>query len=56
MYRDMLKSKSIENIDGKEYKYSDAVYYMDIVTECEKLADYVLNVVQAVVEKKFNTY
>jgi phosphate:Na+ symporter len=56
MYRDLLKGKSIENIDGKEYKYSDAVYYMDIVTECEKLADYVLNVVQAVVEKKINTY
>jgi phosphate:Na+ symporter len=56
MYRDMLKSKSIENIDGKEYKYSDAVYYMDLVAECEKLGDYVLNVVQAVAEKTFNTY
>jgi phosphate:Na+ symporter len=56
MYRDMLKSKSIESIDGKEYKYSDTVYYMDLVSECEKLGDYVLNVVQAVVEKTFNTY
>ena len=56
LYRDLLKNKSIENIDGKEYKYSDAVYYMDIVTECEKLGDYVLNVIQAIVEKKFNTY
>jgi phosphate:Na+ symporter len=49
-YRDMLKSKSIEKIDGMEYKYSDTVYYMDMVAECEKLGDYVLNVVQAVVE------
>ncbi|MDR2468861.1 MAG: Na/Pi cotransporter family protein [Tannerella sp.] len=56
LYRDLLKNKSIENIDGKAYKYSDAVYYMDIVTECEKLGDYVLNVIQAIVEKKFNTY
>ncbi|MDR2040914.1 MAG: Na/Pi symporter, partial [Tannerella sp.] len=56
MYRDMLKNKSIESIDGKEYKYSDTVYYMDMVSECEKLGDYVLNVVQAMVEKTFNTY
>ncbi|MDR2139679.1 MAG: Na/Pi cotransporter family protein [Tannerella sp.] len=55
-YRDMLKSKSIESIDGKEYKYSDTVYYMDLVCECEKLGDYVLNVVQAVAEKTFNTH
>jgi phosphate:Na+ symporter len=54
MYRDLLKSKSIENIDGKAYKYSDTVYYMDLVAECEKLGDYVLNVAQAVVEKTLN--
>ncbi|MDR1456059.1 MAG: Na/Pi cotransporter family protein [Tannerella sp.] len=55
-YRDLLKSKSIESIDGKEYKYADTVYYMDLVAECEKLGDYVLNVVQAIVEKKYNAY
>jgi len=53
LYRNMLKNRNIENIDSKLYKYSDAVYYMDIVSECEKLGDYVLNVMQAVVEKKF---
>ncbi|MDR2920371.1 MAG: Na/Pi cotransporter family protein [Tannerella sp.] len=51
-YRDMLRNKNIDNIDNKAYSYSDAVYYMDIVSECERLGDYVLNVVQAVVEKK----
>lgn len=51
-YREMLKNKNIDDIDKKAYNYSDAVYYMDIVSECEKLGDYVLNVVQAVVEKK----
>ena len=30
----------------------DGVYYMDIISEAEKLGDYVLNVVQAVIEKK----
>jgi phosphate:Na+ symporter len=52
-YRDLLKNKSIGNIDGKAYKYADTVYYMDIISECEKLGDYILNVVQAIVEKKF---
>ena len=51
-YRNLLKDKNIDAIDNKEYDYSDAVYYMDIISECEKLGDYVLNVVQAVVEKK----
>lgn len=51
-YRNMLRDKNIDDIDNKVYSYSDAVYYMDLVSECERLGDYVLNVVQAVVEKK----
>lgn len=51
-YRNMLRDKNIDDIDNKVYSYSDAVYYMDIVSECERLGDYVLNVAQAVVEKK----
>ena len=50
-YRNQLKKDNIENIDAKKYNYSDSVYYIDIVAECEKLGDYVLNVVQAVVGK-----
>lgn len=51
-YRNMLKNKNIDDINNREYSYSDAVYYMDIVSECEKLGDYIINVVQAIVEKK----
>ena len=51
-YRNQLKNDNIENIDAKKYNYPDGVYYMDIVSECEKLGDYVVNVVQAVVGKK----
>ncbi|MDR2120317.1 MAG: Na/Pi cotransporter family protein [Tannerella sp.] len=49
-YRNMLKNKNIENLNNKAYKYSDAVYYMDIISECEKAGDYILNVVQAEAE------
>ena len=51
-YRNKLKSDNIENIDSKMYTYQDGIYYMDIVSECEKLGDYVINVAQAVVKKK----
>ncbi|MFC4665082.1 Na/Pi cotransporter family protein [Falsiporphyromonas endometrii] len=50
--RDRLKLKNMEDMQNKLYEYQDAVYYMDIVDECEKFGDYVLNVVQALVEKK----
>ena len=51
-YWNLLKNNNIDNIDNKLYKYSDVIFYMDIISECEKLDDYVLNVVQAIVEKK----
>lgn len=51
-YRNLLKQHNVEDINNKEYQYQDGVYYMDIVSEAEKLGDYVLNVVQAVIEKK----
>lgn len=51
-YRNQLKIHNMEDINNKKYQYQDGVYYMDIIGEAEKLGDYVLNVVQAVIEKK----
>lgn len=51
-YRNQLKNRNLEDVNSKKYDYQDGVYYMDIVAEIEKQADYVLNVVQAVIEKK----
>jgi len=45
-YRDTLKTKNIIDINNKEYDYQRGVYYMDIIAECEKLGDYVVNVVE----------
>ena len=47
-----MKIHNVEDINNKKYQYQDGVYYMDIIGEAEKLGDYVLNVVQAVIEKK----
>ena len=51
-YRNQLKNENIENIDNQIYSYQDAVYYMDIVSECERLGDYVINIAQSVVKTK----
>lgn len=51
-YRNQLKNRNIEDVNNKKYQYQDGVYYMDIIAESEKLGDYILNVVQAVIEKK----
>ena len=51
-YRNQLKNHNVEDINNKKYQYQDGVYYMDIIGEAEKLGGYVLNVVQAVIEKK----
>ena len=51
-YRNQLKIHNMEDVNNKKYQYQDGVYYMDLVGKSEKLGDYVLNVVQAVIEKK----
>lgn len=46
-YRNQLKNQNIVDVNNKEYSYQMGVYYMDIIAECEKLGDYVMNVVEA---------
>ena len=46
-YRKMLKDLNIEDINAKRYSYQIGVHYMDVVNDCEKLGDYVVNVVEA---------
>ena len=46
-YRTQLKSQNINDVNNHEYTYAIGTMYMDIVSECEKLADYVINVVEA---------
>ena len=46
-YRNQLKSQNIIDINKHEYTYAVGTIYMDIISECEKLGDYVVNVVEA---------
>lgn len=46
-YRTQLKSQNINDVNDHKYTYAIGTMYMDIVSECEKLGDYVVNVVEA---------
>ena len=46
-YRNQLKSQNINDINNHEYTYAVGTIYMDLINECEKLGDYVINVVEA---------
>ena len=45
--RNQLKFQNINDVNNHEYTYAVGTIYMDIVNECEKLGDYVVNVVEA---------
>jgi len=51
-YRTQLKEGNVSDINEHHYNYQAGVQYMDIVCECEKLGDYVINVVEAHEHKK----
>ena len=45
--RNSLKSENIHAINDRQYDYAIGTMYSDLVSECEKLGDYVVNVVEA---------
>ena len=51
-FRDQLKSQNINDVNNHVYTYGIGTIYMDIINECEKLGDYVVNVVEARMGRK----
>ena len=45
--RNNLKISNIQAINNHEYDYSIGAIFTDLISECEKLGDYVVNVVEA---------
>lgn len=46
-YRNQLRSQNINDVNDHKYTYAIGTMYIDIIQECEKLGDYVVNVVEA---------
>lgn len=51
-YRNQLKSEHLDNLKNGVYSYETGIIYNDLYCECEKLADYVINVSEALYEVK----
>ena len=46
-FRNELKLKNVEDVKEQKYDYQASVTYMDMIVECEKMGDYIINVIEA---------
>ena len=46
-FRTQLKNQNLLDVNSGIYGYQLGVFYVDFISECEKLGDYVMNVVEA---------
>lgn len=51
--RNHLKRENVESLNQNLYSYQNAVFYMDIISECERMGDYIMNVIESL-EVKHN--
>lgn len=47
-YRNQLRTGNIENINNRHYEYQAGIYYMDLVSDLERVGDYIVNVVEII--------
>ncbi len=50
-FRDKLRQQHLTDVKNKEYKYESGVIYNDIISHCERMGDYIINVSESIVEK-----
>lgn len=51
-FRSQLKNQNILDVNEGIYSYPLSVVYMDLITEAEKMGDYLVNVVEAIADVK----
>ena len=49
--RNHLREEHIVNIESNSYNYLTGVYYMDVLSELEKIGDFMINISQAIKQK-----
>lgn len=49
-YRNNLKEEHLMNIESSDSSYLLGVYYMDLVSECERVGDFIINISEAITE------
>ena len=54
--RDQLRAEFIQDVNAHHYSYAIGTLYGDIIADCEKLGDYVMNIVEARLGKRLLSY
>ena len=54
--RDQLRAETIVGVNSHQYSYALGTLYNDIVADCEKIGDYVMNIVEARLGKHLLSY
>ena len=49
-YRDVLRAEHTEAVKNNEYSYQTGICYSNLYAQCEKLADFAINVTEAIVK------
>ncbi|OPZ31873.1 MAG: Na+/Pi-cotransporter [Bacteroidetes bacterium ADurb.BinA174] len=50
--RNTLKLNNVEDLNNNQYSYQNSVFYMDIASECERMGDYIINVIESLKVKQ----
>ena len=48
--RNQLKLQNVSDVKSSVYQYNVSVIYMDMIVECEKIGDYIINIVEVASE------
>jgi len=54
--RDQLRAETVMGVNSHQYSYALGTIYNDIVADCEKIGDYVMNIVEARLGKHLLSY
>lgn len=50
-FRNQMRNVMLDSIDRREVEYLQNTYFMQLINECEKIGDYIINVISAASEK-----
>jgi phosphate:Na+ symporter len=46
-YRDILKNEHLDNLGRGIYNYDAGIIYNDIISQCERIGDFSINIVES---------
>ena len=55
-FRNQIKSETVVGVNSHQYSYTLGTLYNDIIADCEKIGDYVMNIVEARLGKHLLSY